>query len=405
MSPNNWRRDFPTLSQEVYGLPLVYLDSAATAQTPNQVIERMQRFYQYEYANVHRGVHALSANATTMMEHSRAVIAAFLNAPATENLVFTKGTTEAINLIAHSFLFSQCQPGDEIIITEMEHHSNIVPWQIIANQLSIHIKVWPVTTNGELDLDQLRTLFTSRTKLLTMAHVSNVLGSINDVKNATELAHQHDIAVFIDGAQAVVHQQVDVQEIGCDFYAFSGHKLYGPTGVGVLYIGGKWLNTLPPWEGGGAMIDDVQLPGGTTFLQAPWRFEAGTPNIAGILGLEAAIHYLNGIGFEPISSHDQSITDYAVDTLSKVESLVIYGNPRHRTGMVSFNLGHYHPFDVGSFLDRYGIAIRTGHLCSQPLMRALGTSAVCRASFGLYTTQQDVDLLADKLKHIKQLLG
>ncbi|WP_367988903.1 aminotransferase class V-fold PLP-dependent enzyme [Vibrio sp. NTOU-M3] len=405
MSPNNWRRDFPTLSQEVHGLPLVYLDSAATAQTPNQVIERMQRFYLYEYANVHRGVHALSANATTMMEHSRAVIAAFLNAPATENLVFTKGTTEAINLIAHSFLFSQCQPGDEIIITEMEHHSNIVPWQIIANQLSIQIKVWPVTTNGELDLDQLRTLFTSRTKLLTMAHVSNVLGSINDVKSVTELAHQHDIAVFIDGAQAVVHQQVDVQEIGCDFYAFSGHKLYGPTGVGVLYIGGKWLNTLPPWEGGGAMIDDVQLPGGTTFLQAPWRFEAGTPNIAGILGLEAAIHYLNGIGFEPISSHDQSITDYAVDTLSKVESLVIYGNPRHRTGMVSFNLGHHHPFDVGSFLDRYGIAIRTGHLCSQPLMRALGTSAVCRASFGLYTTQQDVDLLADKLKHIKQLLG
>ncbi|MGD8109299.1 aminotransferase class V-fold PLP-dependent enzyme [Vibrio sp. TRT 17S01] len=405
MSPNNWRRDFPTLSQEVYGLPLVYLDSAATAQTPNQVIERMQRFYQYEYANVHRGVHALSANATTMMEHSRAVIAAFLNAPATENLVFTKGTTEAINLIAHSFLFSQCQPGDEIIITEVEHHSNIVPWQIIANQLSIQIKIWPVTTNGELDLDQLRTLFTSRTKLLTMAHVSNVLGSINDVKSVTELAHQHDIAVFIDGAQAVVHQQVDVQEIGCDFYAFSGHKLYGPTGVGALYIGGKWLNTLPPWEGGGAMIDDVQLPGGTTFLKAPWRFEAGTPNIAGILGLEAAIHYLNGIGFESISFHDQSITDYAVDALSKVESLVIYGNPRHRTGMVSFNLGHHHPFDVGSFLDRYGIAIRTGHLCAQPLMRALGTSAVCRASFGLYTTQQDVDLLVDKLKHIKQLLG
>jgi len=399
-----WFSDFPALKTQVYDKPLVYLDSAATAQTPQVVIDRMTQFYQHDYASVHRGVHFLSSKATEEMELVREKVSHFISARSRENIVFTKGTTEAINLVANSYLRPRLKPGDEIIVTEMEHHANLVPWQLLSEIYDITIRVWPMTENGYLNLNDLVSLMNSKTKLLAISHVSNVLGRVNPIKTIVKAAHKAKVPVLVDGAQAVMHQEVNVADLGCDFYAFSGHKLYGPTGIGVLYAKKEHLDTMVPWEGGGAMIDQVTLPLGTSFGQAPWKFEAGTPNIAGILGLGAAIDYLEAIGFKEVSAYEKSIMYYLIDSIKQLPEIELYGDDENRTGLLAFNMKNQHSFDVGSFLDRYGIAIRTGHHCAMPLIKRLGQNSVCRASVGMYTGPKDVDALCQALKRISQLL-
>ncbi|MDK9740111.1 cysteine desulfurase [Vibrio sp. D404a] len=399
-----WFSDFPALKTQVYDKPLVYLDSAATAQTPQVVIDRMTQFYQHDYASVHRGVHFLSSKATEEMELVREKVSHFISARSRENIVFTKGTTEAINLVANSYLRPRLKPGDEIIVTEMEHHANLVPWQLLSEIYDITIRVWPMAENGYLNLNDLVSLMNNKTKLLAISHVSNVLGRVNPIKTIVKAAHKAKVPVLVDGAQAVMHQEVNVADLGCDFYAFSGHKLYGPTGIGVLYAKKEHLDTMVPWEGGGAMIDQVTLPLGTSFGQAPWKFEAGTPNIAGILGLGAAIDYLEAIGFKEISAYEKSIMYYLVDSIKQLPEIELYGDDENRTGLLAFNMKNQHSFDVGSFLDRYGIAIRTGHHCAMPLIKRLGQNSVCRASVGMYTGPKDVDMLCQALKRISQLL-
>ncbi|MEG3220891.1 SufS family cysteine desulfurase [Vibrio gigantis] len=399
-----WFSDFPALKTQVYDKPLVYLDSAATAQTPQVVIDRMTQFYQHDYASVHRGVHFLSSKATEEMELVREKVGHFISAKSHENIVFTKGTTEAINLVANSYLRPRLKPGDEIIVTELEHHANLVPWQLLSEIYDVTIRVWPMAENGYLNLNDLVSLMNSKTKLLAISHVSNVLGRINPIKTIVKAAHKAKVPVLVDGAQAVMHQEVNVTDLGCDFYAFSGHKLYGPTGIGVLYAKKEHLNCMVPWEGGGAMIDQVTLPLGTSFGQAPWKFEAGTPNIAGILGLGAAIDYLEAIGFKEISAYEKSIMYYLVDSIKQLPEIELYGDDENRTGLLAFNMKNQHSFDVGSFLDRYGIAIRTGHHCAMPLIKRLGQNSICRASIGMYTGPKDVDALCQALKRISQLL-
>ena len=399
-----WFSDFPALKTQVYDKPLVYLDSAATAQTPQVVIDRMTQFYQHDYASVHRGVHFLSSKATEEMELVREKVSHFISARSRENIVFTKGTTEAINLVANSYLRPRLKPGDEILVTEMEHHANLVPWQLLSEIYDITIRVWPMAENGYLSLNDLVSLMNNKTKLLAISHVSNVLGRVNPIKTIVKAAHKAKVPVLVDGAQAVMHQEVNVADLDCDFYAFSGHKLYGPTGIGVLYAKKEHLDTMVPWEGGGAMIDQVTLPLGTSFGQAPWKFEAGTPNIAGILGLGAAIDYLEAIGFKEISAYEKSIMYYLIDSIKQLPEIELYGDDENRTGLLAFNMKNQHSFDVGSFLDRYGIAIRTGHHCAMPLIKRLGQNSVCRASVGIYTGPKDVDALCQALKRISQLL-
>ncbi len=399
-----WLSDFPALKTQVYDKPLVYLDSAATAQTPQVVIDRMTQFYQHDYASVHRGVHFLSSKATEEMELVREKVGHFISAKSHENIVFTKGTTEAINLVANSYLRPRLKPGDEIIVTELEHHANLVPWQLLSEIYDVSIRVWPMAENGYLNLNDLVSLMNSKTKLLAISHVSNVLGRVNPIKTIVKAAHKAKVPVLVDGAQAVMHQEVNVTDLGCDFYAFSGHKLYGPTGIGALYAKKEHLNSMVPWEGGGAMIDQVTLPLGTSFGQAPWKFEAGTPNIAGILGLGAAIDYLEAIGFKEISAYEKSIMYYLVDSIKQLPEIELYGDDESRTGLLAFNMKNQHSFDVGSFLDRYGIAIRTGHHCAMPLIKRLGQNSICRASIGMYTGPKDVDALCQALKRISQLL-
>lgn len=399
-----WFSDFPALKTQVYDKPLVYLDSAATAQTPQVVIDRMTQFYQHDYASVHRGVHFLSSKATEEMELVREKVSHFISARSRENIVFTKGTTEAINLVANSYLRPRLKPGDEIIVTEMEHHANLVPWQLLSEIYDITIRVWPMAENGYLSLNDLVSLMNNKTKLLAISHVSNVLGRVNPIKTIVKAAHKAKVPVLVDGAQAVMHQEVNVADLDCDFYAFSGHKLYGPTGIGVLYAKKEHLDTMVPWEGGGAMIDQVTLPLGTSFGQAPWKFEAGTPNIAGILGLGAAIDYLEAIGFKEIYAYEKSIMYYLIDSIKQLPEIELYGDDENRTGLLAFNMKNQHSFDVGSFLDRYGIAIRTGHHCAMPLIKRLGQNSVCRASVGIYTGPKDVDALCQALKRISQLL-
>ncbi|OIQ25798.1 MAG: cysteine sulfinate desulfinase [Vibrio sp. MedPE-SWchi] len=405
-----WRHLFPTLNQTINQKPLVYLDSAASAQTPDVVINRMTKFYQGEYATVHRGVHQLSAIATENMEKVRDQVQHFLNADLRDEIVFTKGTTEAINLVANAFLKpllmrNKGNSPKEIIVTEMEHHANLVPWQLLAREYGLVIKIWPISTLGELHIEQLLPLISEHTAMLAVTHVSNVLGSVNPVAKITQLAHKYDIPVLVDGAQAVMHHPVDVQSIGCDFYVFSAHKLYGPTGTGVLYAKKTRLENMVPWEGGGAMIESVALPVGTTFNTAPWVFEAGTPNIAGILGLGASIDFLESQGLVSILEYEQKLMSYALEQLGTVEGVSIYGNPAVRSGVISFNLGEHHAYDVGSFLDNYGIAIRTGHHCAMPLLSALNQASICRASIGCYTDRKDIDALVAGLKRINALLG
>ena len=398
------RADFPILTREVNGQPLAYLDSAASAQKPLAVINAESHFSQHGYAAVHRGIHSLSAAATTDMENVRAQAARFLNAASPEEIVFVKGTTEGINLVANSWGGSQLQPGDNIIITEMEHHANIVPWQMIAARTGATIRVLPLTAEGELESERLAELIDDRTRLLAVTHVSNVLGTINPVKALVAQAKAAGLVTLVDGAQAVMHQPVDVQDIDCDFYVFSSHKIYGPTGVGILYGRQALLSTLPPWQGGGAMIETVVLPEGTTWAKTPWSLEAGTPNTVGIIGLGAALAYVEALGLENIQQREQALMRYALDKLASVPGLKIYG-PQTRAGVIAFNLGDHHAYDVGSFLDQYGIAIRTGHHCAMPLMKHYGVPAMCRASFAMYNSEEEADRLAAGLTRIHRLLG
>ncbi|HFZ8996062.1 TPA: cysteine desulfurase SufS [Citrobacter freundii] len=398
------RADFPVLTREVNGLPLAYLDSAASAQKPAQVIDAEAEFYRHGYAAVHRGIHTLSAQATERMENVRKQASLFINARTAEEVVFVRGTTEGINLVANSWGPENVRAGDNIIISAMEHHANIVPWQMLCARVGAQLRVIPLTAEGTLQLDALLPLFDERTRLLAITHVSNVLGTENPLPEMIAIAHQHGAKVLVDGAQAVMHHQVDVQALDCDFYVFSGHKLYGPTGIGVLYAREAILQEMPPWEGGGSMIATVSLTEGTTWTRAPWRFEAGTPNTGGIIGLGAAMEYVSALGLENISEYEQSLMRYAQAQLAEVPDLTLYG-PANRLGVIAFNLGKHHAYDVGSFLDNYGIAVRTGHHCAMPLMAWYNVPAMCRASLALYNTHEEVDRLAAGLKRIHRLLG
>ena len=398
------RSEFPLLAREVNGQPLAYLDSAASAQKPQAVIDRELDFYRHGYAAVHRGIHTLSAEATQEMEAVREKVAAFINAGSAEEMICVKATTEGINLVANSFGRHFLQPGDSIIITEMEHHANIVPWQMLAQERGLNLRVWPLQQDGTLDVAQLPGLIDATTKLLALTQVSNVLGTVNPVQEITAQAKAAGLKVLIDGAQAVMHQRVDVQALDCDFYVFSGHKLYGPSGIGVLYGRQALLQQMPPWEGGGSMIQQVSLTLGTTYAEPPWRFEAGSPNTAGMMGLGAAIDYVNALGLEAIADYEHSLMHYALEALQQVPTLKIYG-PADRAGVIAFNLGEHHAYDVGSFLDQYGIAIRTGHHCAMPLMAFYNVPSMCRASLALYNTREEVDRLVAGLQRIQKLLG
>jgi len=398
------RADFPVLTREVNGQPLAYLDSAASAQKPNAVIDAQSDLYRHGYAAVHRGIHTLSAEATERMENVRGQVARFIGAQSPEEIVFVRGTTEGINLVANSWGMSAVKAGDNIIISTMENHANIVPWQMLCKRTGAELRVIPLNQDGTLNLDVLQQLIDSNTKLLAITQISNVLGTENPVAEMIKLAHQSGVKVLIDGAQAVMHHAIDVTALDCDFYVFSGHKLYGPTGIGVLYVKADILQAMPPWEGGGAMIATVSLTEGTTWTAAPWRFEAGTPNTAGIIGLGAAIQYVSDIGLDSIGEYEQSLMRYALNELAKVPDLTLYG-PSSRLGVIAFNLGKHHAYDVGSFLDNYGIAVRTGHHCAMPLMAFYNVPAMCRASLAMYNTEEEVDRLVAGLIRIHRLLG
>ena len=396
------RDDFPILSREVYGQPLVYLDNAATTQKPLCVLDAMREEYLNVNANVHRGVHYLSQQATDLHEAAREKVQQFINARKTEEIIFTRGTTEAINLVASSFCESQMKEGDEVLVTDMEHHSNIVPWQLQAQRLGIVVKHLPISDDGLLCDENLAAHLTEKTKLLSITHVSNVLGTVNNVSRIVEIAHQHGIPVLIDGAQSAPHFRVDVQAIDCDFFAFSGHKMYGPTGIGVLYGKEEWLDRLPPYQGGGEMIDKVTWEK-TTFERLPFKFEAGTPDYIATHGLATAIDYLNGIGLDAITAHEQELTRYCMEQLQTIDDIKIYGPSTQRDAVVSFNVGNIHHLDLGTLLDRLGIAVRTGHHCAQPLMNRLGISGTVRASFALYNTKEEVDALISGIQRIRKM--
>lgn len=398
------REDFPILSRTVYGKPLIYLDNAATTQKPRCVVEAITEEYYSVNANVHRGVHFLSQQATELHEASRETVRRFINARSTAEIIFTRGTTESINLIASSFTDSQMEAGDEIIISTMEHHSNIVPWQLQAERKGIKLKVIPMNDRGEVLLDEYASLFTERTKLVSITHMSNVLGTINPVKEMIATAHAHNIPVLVDGAQAVPHMKVDVQELGADFYAFSGHKIYGPTGVGVLYGKEEWLDHLPPYQGGGEMIQNVSFEK-TTFNTLPFKFEAGTPDYVGTTALARALDYVSSIGIEAIAAHEHELTQYAMKRMKEIEGFRIFGEAEQKGGVISFLVKDIHHFDMGTLLDRLGIAVRTGHHCAEPLMHRLGIEGTVRASFALYNTFEEVDLLVEGINRVSKMFG
>jgi cysteine desulfurase/selenocysteine lyase len=391
-----FKKDFPLLAGTNRGKPLVYLDSASSAQKPQQVIDAVSRFYGHDYANIHRGIYELSERATNLFELAREAAARFINAGSSE-IVFTSGTTSAINLVAQSFGRSQWQAGDEVMLTEMEHHSNIVPWYLLKEQIGIVLKVIPVQDDGSLDLSAYEKLLSTRTKLVAVTHVSNVIGTINPVRDMIELAHAHGVPVLVDGAQAVPHLPVDVTELDCDFYAYSAHKLSGPTGLGVLYAKKKWLEQMPPYQGGGGMIETVSFDE-ITFGKAPHKFEAGTPDIAGVIGLLAALEYVSKIGMQNIAVHEQSLLDYAEAQLMQIEGLRIIGSTRPKAGVISFVMDSAHPHDIGTVLDHEGIAIRAGHHCAMPLMQRFNVPATVRVSFGVYNHPADVDALIAALQ-------
>ena len=395
------------MSRQVYGKPLVYLDNAATTQKPLCVLDAMRDEYLNVNANVHRGVHYLSQQATDLHEAAREKVRSFINARKIEEIVFTRGTTEAINLVAASFCESQMKAGDEVLVTEMEHHSNIVSWQLQAMKRGIVVKHLPITDDGRLCLDSVETHITDRTKLISIAHVSNVLGTINPVEDIIKTAHAHGIPVLVDGAQSAPHMAIDVQAMDCDFFAFSGHKMYGPTGIGVLYGKEEWLEKLPPYQGGGEMIDKVTWEK-TTFERLPFKFEAGTPDYVATHGLATAIDFLNSVGLDSIKAHEEELTRYCMEQLQTIEGMHIYGpaisgSSADKDAVVSFNVGNIHHLDMGTLLDRLGIAVRTGHHCAQPLMDRLGISGTVRASFALYNTKEEVDTLVAGIRRVSQM--
>lgn len=399
---NKVREDFPILSREVYDRPLVYLDNAATTQKPLCVLDAMREEYLNVNANVHRGVHYLSQQATDLHEAAREKVRAFIGAAKTEEIVFTRGTTEAINLVASSFCEEMMKEGDEVIVTDMEHHSNIVPWQLQANRRGIVVRHLPFDEKGDLCLDQLEQMINERTKLVSMAHVSNVLGTVNDVKHVTTIAHKYGIPVLVDGAQSTPHFHVDVKELDCDFFAFSGHKMYGPTGIGVLYGKEEWLERLPPYQGGGEMIDKVSWEQ-TTFERLPFKFEAGTPDYVATHGLATAIDYISALGLDQIATHEQMLTHYCMEQMSTIDDMRLFGTSAHKDAVVSFLVGNIHHLDMGTLLDRLGIAVRTGHHCAQPLMTRLGISGTVRASFALYNTKEEIDILVNGIRRVSQM--
>lgn len=400
---NKVRADFPILSRTIYGKPLVYLDNGATTQKPLSVLNAMRDEYLNVNANVHRGVHWLSQQATDLHEAARETVRKFLNARSTSEIVFTRGTTESLNLIASSFTDAFLKAGDEVIISTMEHHSNIVPWQLQAAKKGIALKVIPLTENEELDIEAYTNLFSTHTKLVSVTHVSNVLGTINPIKEMIRIAHDHGVPVVIDGAQSVPHFKVDVQELDCEFLAFSGHKVYGPTGIGVLYGKEEWLDKLPPYQGGGEMIEHVSFEK-TTFERPPLKFEAGTPDYVATHGLAIALDYVSALGMDNIFAHEQALTHYALQQLREIEGIHIYGHAADRgDAVISFNVDNIHPMDIGTLLDQLGIAVRTGHHCAQPLIETLGTLGTVRASFGLYNTKEEIDILTNGLKRVVKM--
>jgi cysteine desulfurase/selenocysteine lyase len=398
------RKDFPILSRTVHGKPLVYLDNAATTQKPDSVIKAIESYYRTLNANIHRGVHYLSEAATESYEQVRESVKGFVNASSAREIVFVRGTTEAVNLVAGSFGQANVGQGDEILISGLEHHSNIVPWQILCGRTGAILKVVPITDSGEIRLDEFGKLLNKRTKLVAIAHVSNSLGTVVPVKAAIAMAHERRIPVFVDGAQAVPHLKVDVRDIDADFYAFSGHKMYGPTGIGVLYGKMDLLDSMPPYQGGGDMIKSVSFEK-TVYNDIPYKFEAGTPNIAGVLGLGAAIDFLGGFDMKAVGMHEETLLQYATERLSEIEGLRLIGTAGEKAGVVSFVLGDVHPHDIGTILDREGIAVRTGHHCAQPVMTRFGVPATVRASFALYNTREEIDLLVGGLTKAKEVFG
>lgn len=399
---NKIREDFPILGREVYGKPLVYLDNGATTQKPRQVVEAMAHEYYNVNANVHRGVHFLSQQATELHEQARETVRRFLNARSTAEIVFTRGTTESINLVATTFGDAILKEGDEVIVSEMEHHSNIVSWQLVQARKGIRLRVIPITDEGELRLDEYEKLFNERTRLVSITHVSNVLGTVNPVKEMIRTAHDHGVPVLVDGAQSTPHFAVDVQDLDCDFFAFSGHKIYGPTGIGVLYGKEEWLDRLPPYMGGGEMIQNVSFEG-TTFNELPYKFEAGTPDYVATTGLAHALDYVTALGMDNIYAHEQALTDYAMEQMATIEGMRFIGTPKHKDAVISFLVGDIHHLDLGTLLDRLGIAVRTGHHCAEPLMRRMGIEGTVRASFGLYNTFEEVDALVAGIRRVARM--
>lgn len=393
------RKDFPILSRTVYHKPLIYFDNAATTQKPRSVVESITNEYYSVNANVHRGVHFLSQQATELHETARKTVQTFINAKSPNEIIFTRGTTESINLIASSFVESQMKAGDEIIISTMEHHSNIVPWQLQASKHGIIIKVIPMNDQGELLLDAYENLFTERTKLVSITHISNVLGTINPVKEMIATAHAHDVPVLIDGAQSIPHMIIDVQDLDADFLAFSGHKVYGPTGIGVLYGKEKWLDKLPPYQAGGEMIQHVTFEK-TTFNELPYKFEAGTPDYIGSTTLAKALDYLSTIGMEQIAAHEHELMTYATQQMKQIEGMRIFGEANEKGAVISFLVGNIHHLDMGTLLDQLGIAVRTGHHCAEPLMNRLGIEGTVRASFGLYNTKEEIDVFIQGIRRV-----
>lgn len=403
---NKIRFDFPILSRKIHGHPLTYLDSAASSQNPKVVLDCKINFYRNRYAAVHRGIHTLSSEATNQMENVRVQIAKFINASSSKEIIFVKGTTEGINLVANAWGRKFLKPGDNIILTEMEHHANIVPWQMLSKDKKIEIRFIPILPNGTLDINSLPKLIDDNTRFFSIIHISNVLGTQNPISEIiAKVRTAGNIIVLVDGAQYIMHHKVNVQKLDCDFYVFSGHKMYGPSGTGVLYGKKELLESMPPWQGGGSMIRKVSLTKETTYTDVPWRFEAGSPNTSGIIGLGSAVSYINSIGIDRINTYENQLMKYALESIQKIPEIILYGPSNDRTGVISFNLGSHHAYDVGSFLDQYGIAIRTGHHCAMPIMDRFNVSSMCRASLALYTNREDIDRLVNALTYVNRLLS
>jgi cysteine desulfurase/selenocysteine lyase len=396
------RHDFPILQREVYGKPLVYLDNAATTQKPRRVVEKIEEMYFTLNSNVHRGVHFLSQEATEAHENARKTVQKFIGAASPSEIVFTRGTTESINLVASSFCRAFCNEGDEILITAMEHHSNIVPWQLQGDIRGVKLQVAPISDRGELLLEEFERRITPRTKLISVTHISNVLGTINPIDEIIRIAHEHDIPVLIDAAQSVQHIGVNVQQLDCDFLVFSSHKIYGPTGVGVLYGKEKWLNAMPPYQGGGEMIANVSFEK-TTYNEIPFKFEAGTPDFVGTTALASALDYVAGLGIDNIAAYEKELLDYATERLSSMDGMRIIGEAENKSSVLSFLVKDIHPYDVGTLLDKMGIAVRTGHHCAEPLMNFFGIPGTVRASFAFYNTREEIDLLANAIERIVKM--